>query len=207
MTGYYRKFIKDFSRIALPLTRLTQKTVKFDWNADCEASFQRLKECLISAPMLALPKTSDRFQIYNNASFQGLRCVLIQHGRVIAYTSRHLGPHEKNYPVYDLKFATIVFALKIWQHYLYGVKCEVYTDHQSLKYIFTQKKLNLRQRHWLKLIKDYDLKIIYQPCKANVVVDALSRKANLSMIALQKDEQLMLLEIEQLFLDRIKSES
>ena len=95
---------------------------------------------------------------------------------MLAYASRQLKPYEKNYPTHDLELAVVVFALKIWRHYLYGVTFKIYTYHQSLKYIFTQKELNLRQRHWLELLKDYDLQIQYHPGKANVVVDAQSRK-------------------------------
>ncbi|GFS42479.1 hypothetical protein Acr_00g0080050 [Actinidia rufa] len=109
----------------------------------------------------ALPSGTDGFTIYSDASHRGLGCVLMQHGKVIAYASRQLRPHEKNYPTHDLELAAVVFALKIWRHYLYGVTCEVFTDHKSLKYLFTQKELNMRQRRWLELIKDYDLRPKY----------------------------------------------
>ena len=95
---------------------------------------------------------------------------------MVAYASRQLKTHEKNYPTHDLELATIVFALKIWRHYLYGEKCFIYTDHKSLKYLPSQKELNLRQRRWMELIKKYDCVIDYHPEKANVVVDSLSRK-------------------------------
>ena len=101
----------------------------------------------------------------------------MQDGKVVAYTSRQLKLHEKNYPTHDLELAMVVHALKIWRHYLIGNKCEIYTDHKSLKYIFTQSELNLRQRRWLELIKDYNLDLQYHSGKANVVADALSRKA------------------------------
>ena len=120
--------------------------------------------------------------IYSDASHKGLGCVLMQHGKVIAYASRQLKEYEMRYPTHDLELAAIVFALKIWRHYLYGERCEIYTDHKSLKYIFTQKELNMRQRRWLELIKDYDCTINYHPGKANVVVDALSRKDKLKML-------------------------
>ena len=96
---------------------------------------------------------------------------------MIAYASRQLKVHEKNYPIHDLELAAVVFALKIWRHFLYGVHCEVFTDHRSLQYIFNQRDMNLRQRRWLELLKDYDMTILYHPGKANVVADALSRKA------------------------------
>ena len=121
--------------------------------------------------------------IYNDASRQGLGCVFMQHGKVIAYASRQLKVHERNYPMHDLELATVIFALKIWRHYLYGESYEIYTDHKSLKYIFTQKELNLRQRRWLELLKDYDVNILYHPGKANVVADALSRKVAVGDVA------------------------
>jgi hypothetical protein len=101
----------------------------------------------------------------------------MQEGRVIAYASRQLRRYEEHYPIHDLELVAVVHALKIWRHYQLGNVCHMYTDHKSLKYIFTQSKLNMRQRRWLKLIKDYDLEIYYYPRKANVVADALSRKA------------------------------
>ena len=107
----------------------------------------------------------------------GLEVFLMQEGRVVAYLSRKLCPHEENYATHDLELAAVVHALKKWRHYLLGKRCEIYTDHKSLKYIFTQKELNMRQRRWLELIKDYDLSVQYHPRKANVVADALSRKA------------------------------
>ena len=126
--------------------------------------------------MLVLPEGSEGYAVYCDASGVGLGCVLTQHGKVIAYASRQLRPHEKNYPTHDLELAAVVFALKIWRHYLYGIHVDIYTDHKSLQYIFKQKDLNLRQRRWLELIKDYDIDILYHPGKANVVADALSRK-------------------------------
>ena len=115
--------------------------------------------------------------IFSDASLNGLGCVLMQEGKVVAYASRHLKPHEKNYPTHDLELAAIVFAMKIWRHYLYGEKCFIYTDHKSLKYLPSQRELNLRQRIWMELIKDYDCVIDYHPGKANVVAEALSRKS------------------------------
>jgi hypothetical protein len=119
--------------------------------------------------MLALPTESSNIVVYSDASKKGLGCVLMQNGNVIAYASRQLKPYEQNYPTHDLELAAVVFALKIWGHYLYGERCEIYMDHKSLKYLFTQKELNMRQRRWLELIKDYDWEINYHPSKANVV--------------------------------------
>ena len=119
LAGYYRRFVKDFSRIAIPLTQLTRKNVPFEWNEKREKSFQVLKKRLVSAPILTLPSGTDGFTIYSDASHRGLGCVLMQHGKVIAYASRQLRPHEKNYPSHDLELAAVVSALKIWRQYLY----------------------------------------------------------------------------------------
>ena len=115
--------------------------------------------------------------VFSDASRQGLGCVLMQDGRVIAYASRQLKKYETNYPTHNLELVAVVFALKIWRHYLYGKMCRIFTDHKSLKYLLTQKELNLRQKRWLELIKDYELIIEYHLGKANVVADALSRKS------------------------------
>ena len=136
MAGYYRWFVEGFSRIAAPLTRLTQKGVKFEWTEDCEQSFQELKQWLVSAPILTIPIRNEGFTLYSDASKKGLGCVLMQHGKVVAYASKQLKSYEQNYPTHNLELATVIFVLKIWRHYLYGAQCEVFTDHKSLKYIF-----------------------------------------------------------------------
>ena len=138
--------MQDFSRIAAPMTRLTQKNAKFVWSDACENSFQLLKEKLTKAPVLTLPNGEDKFTVYCDASRVGLGCVLMQNGRVVAYASRQLKKHEQNYPTHNLEMAVVIFALKFWRHYLYGVTYEIFIDHKSLKYIFQQRDLNLRQR-------------------------------------------------------------
>ena len=122
----------------------------------------------------------------------------MQNGRMVAYASRQLKKHEQNYPTYDLKMAAVVFALKIWRHYLYGVTCEIYTDHKSLKYIFQQRDLNLRQRRWMELLKDYDYFILYHPKKANMVADALSRKSAGSLAHISTERRLIIKELHEL---------
>ena len=176
LAGYYRRFVKGFLMTAAPMTRLLQKNVRFEWSEKCQASFEKLKAFLTEGLVLTQPTYYKEYMIFSDASLNGLGCVLIQEGKAVAYASRQLKPYEKNYPTHDLELAAIVFALKIWRHYLYGEKCFIYTDHKSLKYLPSQRKLNLRQRRWMKLIKDYDCVINYHSGKANVVAYALSRK-------------------------------
>ncbi|WMV18459.1 hypothetical protein MTR67_011844 [Solanum verrucosum] len=149
--GYYRRFVKE--------------------------SFETLKSLLTQVPILTLPIEGKEYIVYSDTSHNGVRCILMQEGKVISYAAQKLKLHELNYPTHDLELAAIVFALNIWWHYLYGEKCHIFTDHKSLKYLGTQKELNLRQRKWLELIKDYDCTIDYQPGKANLVADSLSRKS------------------------------
>jgi hypothetical protein len=187
LAGYYRRFIEGFSKLALPLTQLTRKGQAFVWDSLCEKSFQELKRRLTTAPVLILPKANEPFVVYCDASLMGLGGVLMQNGQVVAYASRQLKVHEKNYPTHDLELAAVVFTLKIWRHYLFGSRFEVFSDHKSLKYLFNQKELNMRQRRWLEFLKDYDFELSYHPRKANVVADALSRKS-LHMSALMARE-------------------
>ncbi|KAJ3704742.1 hypothetical protein LUZ61_008447 [Rhynchospora tenuis] len=165
LAGYYRRFVEGFSRIALPMTQLLHKGVKFEWTPARQKSFEELKGRLVTAPVLAMPVSGAGYV---------------------------LRPHEKNYPTHDLELAAVIFALKIWRHYLYGEKCKIFTDHQSLKYVFTQKELNLRQRRWLELMKDYDMELVNHPGKSNVVADALSRKnhGNLATLITQQHDLL-----------------
>ncbi|GKA07482.1 putative reverse transcriptase domain-containing protein [Tanacetum coccineum] len=174
--GYYRRFIEGFSKIAKPMTKLTQKKVKFVWGDKQEAAFQLLKQKLCSAPILALLEGSEDLIAHCDASKKGLGAMLMQREKVIAYASRQLKIHEKNYMTHDLELGAVVFALKIWRHYLYGTKCTMFTDHKSLQHILNQKELNMRQRLWLELLSDYDCQIRYHPGKANIVADALSKK-------------------------------
>ncbi|GJX41162.1 putative reverse transcriptase domain-containing protein [Tanacetum coccineum] len=151
LVGYYRRFIKRFLKISKPMSKLTQKSVKFDWGDKEEAAFQTLKQKLCSSPILALPKGSEIFVVYCDAFYKGLGAVLMQKERVISYASHQLKIHEKNYMTHDLELGVVVFDLKMWRHYSYGTK-------------------------WLELLSDYDYEIRYHLGKANVVVDALSRK-------------------------------
>jgi hypothetical protein len=173
LAGYYRRFIEGFSKISKPMTELLVKGKTIEWTPRRETSFQELKKRLTTALVLTMPDMEKPFSMYCDASGQGLGCVLMQDGHVVAYASRQLRKHEEKYPSHNMELAVVVHALKIWRHYIIGKRCEVYSDHKSLKYIFTQLDLNLRQRIWLELIKDYDLGINYHLGNANVVADAL----------------------------------
>ena len=159
--------------------------ISFEWDKKEEKAFTQLKEALTTTPILALPTPGRPYTVYTDASPVGLGCVLMQDEKVIAYGSRQLRKHEENYPTHDLEMAAVVFALKIWRSYLYGETIQIFTDHKSLKYLFTQSDLNLRQRRWMEFITDYDLQIQYHPGKAKVVADALSRRR--SDTAIEKD--------------------
>jgi hypothetical protein len=204
LAGYYRWFIENFSRIAKPMTELLKSNTPYVWSDKCEASFQELKTRLITTPVLTLSDASKDFVVYCDASRQGLSCVLMQGGKVVAYASRQVQKHEENYPTHDLELAAVVHTLKIRRHYLMGNKCDIYTDHKSLKYIFTQSELNLRKRRWLELIKDYDLNIHYHLGKANVVADTLSRKHYRNNLMVQKEQPTLYEEMEKLSLEIVE---
>jgi hypothetical protein len=127
------------------VTELLEKGKTFEWKPKCEASFQELKKRLTMTPVLTMPDMENPFSIYYDAFGQGLGCVLLQHGHIVVYASRQLRKHQEKYPTHDLELAILIHALKIWRHYIFNKRCEVYSDHKSLKYIFTQPDLNLRQ--------------------------------------------------------------
>ncbi|KAA3465567.1 DNA/RNA polymerases superfamily protein [Gossypium australe] len=179
LVGYYRHFVKEFSMVATPMTRLLRKDVKFEWSEKCQKSFEQLKVLLTEAPILVQPESGKEFVIFSDPSLNGLGCVLIQKGKVVACASRQLKPHKKNYPTHNLELAAI-----IWRHHLFGEKCHIFTNHKSLKYLMTQKDLNLRQQRWLELLKDFELVIDYYQGKVNIVADALSRKSLFALRAM-----------------------
>ena len=131
LESYYRRFVKGFSMIVAPMTRLLQKNVKYEWSEKCQRSFDKFKAFLTEAPVLAQPTYGKEYVFFSDVSLNGLGCVLMQEGKVVTYASRQLKSHEKDYPTHDLELAAIVFALKIWRHYLYGEKVFIYTDHKS----------------------------------------------------------------------------
>jgi hypothetical protein len=204
LAGYYRIFISDLSKIVKPIKSLLKNDTKFNWSSRCNEAFEQLKVLLTTAPVLAQPNIEKPFDVYFDASSSGLGCVLMREGRVIVYASRQLRQHEEHYPTHDFKLAAVVHALKIWCHYLLGNICHIYTDHKSLKYIFTQSELNMRQGRWLELIKDYDLEIHYHPGKANVVADTLSRKASCHCLTVRTPNTTLCQEMEKLNLGMIQ---
>src|SRR4030042_881344 len=198
LASYCCRFIENFSKIAKPLTNLLHKAVKFEWTEKCQESFQTLKDKLTSALVLAPPDSRKDFVIFCDASRQGLGCVLMQERKVIAYASRQLRSHEENYPVHDLELAAVIYALKQWRHYLLGNRCEIYTDHQSLKYLFTQPVFNLLHQRGQETITDYDCGISYTPGKANVMADALSRKSYCNNLVVRRAQPRLYAELGQL---------
>ena len=165
LEGYYMRFIEDFSRLASPMTKLAWREVKFELNNLCERAFQELKRRLTSAPILIVSWRGQRYTVYCDASKDELGCVLMHLGKVVAYGSQWLKNHERSYPTHDMELATIVFALRIWHHYLYGEHFEMFLDHKSLKHIFTQWDLNMRQRRWMKYLEDHEFTLYYHPVR------------------------------------------
>jgi hypothetical protein len=191
LVGYYRRFIPNFSKTAQPITKLIKKARKYVWSDACDEVFKLLKKLLTTSLVLAQPDTDKPFDVYCDASNTGLGGVLMQEGRVVSYTSRQLRRHKEHYPTHVLELEVVAMALRTWRHYLLGNVVHIYTNHKSLKYFFTQLDLNMRQRRWLELVKDYELEVHYHPGKANVIANTLSRKAhcnNLQTIRLTRGE-------------------
>ena len=189
LAGYYRRFIEDFFRLAAPMTRLTRVEVKFVWDDSCERAFQELKRRLTSAPILIVLERGQRYSMYCEGRTRVCSDV-VREG--CGFSSRQLNNHEHNYSTHDMELAAVVFALKIWHHYLNGEHFEVFSDHKSLKYIFTQRDLNMRQRRWMEFLEDYYFSWHYHPGKENVVADALSRKSQGVLASIASQEWRML---------------
>jgi hypothetical protein len=167
------------------MTQLLEKEAKFKWSPQCEESFLTLKKLLTTAPVLAQPNIEKLFDVYCDASSTSIGGVLMQDGRAIAYALRQLRCHEEHHPTHDLELLTVIHTLKVLRYNLLGNLVHIYTDHKSLKYLFTQPDLNMRQRRWLERIKDYELEVYYHPGKANMVADALSHKHRCHHITIQ----------------------
>jgi hypothetical protein len=175
LAGYYRRFVKGFSKIGCPITTLQKKGTKFTWTQKCEERFQTLKHLLTHTPILKIVDPEADFLMCTNAYKEGLEGVLMQGGSVFCYESRKLNEHEVNYVTHDLELAAIVHALKMWRHYLLGRKFLLMTDHYGLRYLFDQPKLNARQARWMALLSEFDFEIKHIKGKENKVVNALSR--------------------------------
>lgn len=159
------------------MKRLTRNDYLVLSDHECKKSFQTLKTRLTTTYIRAIIDPSFGFEIFCDASLKGLGCVLMQNKQLVAYASHQLNPHEGNYPTHDLELDAIVFSLKIWRHYLYGVHFDVFSDHKSLTNLFDQMELNMKQHRWVELLKDYEFELRYHLCKVNVVADALFRKS------------------------------
>jgi hypothetical protein len=183
IAGYYRRFIKGFSKIGCPITALQKKGTKFLWTQQCEERFQTLKHLLTHAPVLKIADPEADFLVCTDACKEGLGGVLMQEGKVICYESRKLNEHEVNYVTNDLELASIVHALKMWRHYLLGRKFVLMTDHCVLRYLFSQPKLNARQARWMALLSEFDFEIKHIKGKENRVIDALSRSMKMIHLA------------------------
>jgi hypothetical protein len=163
LTGYYKRFIVGFSKIAHPITSLQKKGTKFEWTLKCENNFNLLKELLTSALALNIADPNESFVVCTDTCKEGLGGVLMQNGHVIGYESRKLKEHERNYATHDLELVVIVHSLRMWRHYLMGKKFELRTDHIGLKYLFEQPTLNARQTRWLEFLSEYDFMLVVEP--------------------------------------------
>nr|GFC75639.1 putative reverse transcriptase domain-containing protein [Tanacetum cinerariifolium] len=176
--GHFEFTVMPFGLTNAPavfMDLMNRKNQKYEWGKEQEEDFQTLKDNLCNTLILSFPDGFEDFVVYCDTSNQGLGFVLMQKGKVIAYASRKLKIHEKNYTTHDLELGAAVFALKTWRHYLYRTKSVIYIDRKSLQHIFDQKELNMRQQRCIELFSDYDCEIRYHPRKTNVVADALSR--------------------------------
>jgi len=176
LAGYYRRFAKNFSKVAFPITSLQKKGRAFQWTPECQRSFEHLKQLLTTTPILSIADPDKEYVVCTDASKEGLGGVLMQEGKVIAYESRKLKEHEQKYSAYDLELAVVIHALKMWRHYLMGRKFLLLTDHHSLTNYFSQPTLNARQARWTYFLSTFDFDIKHLQGKENRVADALSRK-------------------------------
>src|ERR1700738_28715 len=205
LAGYYRKFVKDFSKIASPLTELLHKSKKFQWTDEQEQAFHTLKVAVSTAPVLIVPDPKLAYTVLTDASGYAIGAALCQdHGNGLqpcAYLSRKMNEHEKNYPVHEQELLAIVHALREWRHYLLGNRFTVITDHRSLQYLATQDKLSERQTRWSEFLQQFDYEIKYRPGSDNDVADGLSRRPDHQIAALNKSSIIISIEL----LDIIKA--
>lgn len=182
LAGYYRKFVKGFSRIAAPMTTLLHKDTPYTWTAEQQQAFDALKHTVTSAPVLLSPDMSLPFTVFTDASGYAIGATLCQdqgHGlQPVAFMSRKMVPAECNYPVHEQEELSIHCALKEWRHYLHGQEFKVYTDHRSLTHLFTQPYQSKRQLRWMEFLSEFKFDIVYVKGVDNVVADALSRRVD-----------------------------
>jgi hypothetical protein len=199
LAGYYKRFIKGFSKIAHPITSLQRNGVKFQWALDCEKSFQHLKQLLTSSPILRIADPNEDFIVCIDACKEGLGGVFTQIGFVICYESRKLKEHERHYATHDWELASIVNSLRKWRHCRMGKRFELRTDHNGLKYLFDHPTLNVRKSMWLEFLSEYDFDIKHIKGKENNVDDPLSRRVHeLHVIAIsmyQSDLKYKIIEV------------
>src|SRR3954467_5213615 len=191
LTNYYRRFINEYAKKTGPLNQLLRKDQEFRWTKDCDVAMKFLQEKLCQAPILVPADPTKPFEVTTDASDFAIGAVLSQEGKPVAFESRQMSPAEKNYAIHEKELLAIVHALKVWRHYLEGQEFNVITDHQSLRYLQTQDKLNRRQARWVELLQAYHFNILYKPGKTNVVADALSRRPDLMNIQLLPDPRWM----------------
>lgn len=177
LTGYYRKFDKDYGLIAKPLTNLLKKG-KSEWQQEGEEAFNQLKTALTTTPTLAMPDFNAPFIIQTDASGEGIGAVLTQHGKPLAYMSRSLGVSKQSWSTYAREMLAIVIAIRTWRPYLLGRKFTIQTDQRSLRFLLEQRILTPEQQKWAGKLAGYDYEITYKPGTANTVADALSRRAD-----------------------------
>jgi len=186
LASYYRKFVERFSAIAIPLTALLHKDLKFEWTNETQKAFETLKEKLIAAPVLLLPDSTKPFVVTTDASDFAIGAVLTQDQgkgeQPVAYESRKLSSAERNYAVHEKELLAIIHAIRTWRMYLEGQKFMVITDHASLEYIKTQNNLSRRQARWLETLQAHDFKVKYHLSKTNVVTNTLSKQPYLAAI-------------------------
>ena len=206
LAGYYRRFVKDFSRIASPLTALLHKNQKYEWGADQDNAFTALKQAVSSAPILIIPDPQLPYTVVTDASGYAIGAALCQdHGNGLqpcAFLSRKMNDAERNYPVHEQELLAIVHALREWRHYLLGNRITIITDHRSLQYLATQDKLSARQTRWSEFLQQFEYEIRYRPGKDNQVADSLSRRPDHMLAPIHQSS----LDIDSELLQNIKAE-
>ena len=182
LASYYRKFVRDFAKIAKPLSDLLKKSVSKIWDEHCYRAFRKLKRRLTSTPVLKFPEFKKPFEVHTDASDFAIGGVLMQEGRLVAFESKKLSNVERRWPTHEKEMWAIVHCLKLWQHYLGLEYTKVYTDNVSVRYFETQPKITPKQWRWADVLACFNVDLIHKPGRDNVVPDALSRRQELRII-------------------------